>query len=67
MVNATPAQTVTVQFNLDKLNLRGHKLDVFDVLTNEPVDMTPDGKLSVSLGSEEWMYVWLRPKTAKGE
>ena len=60
------AGTVTVQLNLDKLNLRGHKLDVFDVLTNEPVNMTPDGKLSVSLKSEDWMYVWLRPKTAKG-
>ncbi len=57
------AQTVTVQFNLDKLGLGDQKLDVFDALTNEPVAMSEDGKLSVPLGSEEWVYVWLRPKT----
>jgi len=55
------AQTVTVEFNLEKLGLRGKKLDVFDALTNEPVSMIADGKLSVPLGSEEWVYVWLRP------
>ncbi len=55
------AQTVTAQFNLDKLGLHGRKLNVFNVLTNEPFAMSADGKLSVSLGSEEWVYVWLRP------
>jgi hypothetical protein len=55
------AQTVTVQFNLEKLNLRDRKLGVFNALTNEPVAMTADGKLSVSLGSEEWLYLWLKP------
>ena len=64
--NLSPdAQTVTVQFNLDKLGLRDQKLDVFNALTNEPVAMSGDGKLSVPLGSEEWVYVWLRPKTAR--
>ena len=55
-------QTVTVKLNMDKLGLDAGKLDVFNVLTDEPVAMTPDGKLSVSLGSEEWIYIWLRPK-----
>ena len=59
------AQTVTVQFNMDKLNLRGRKLDVFNALTDELVAMTPDGTVSVSLGSEEWVYVWLRPTGGK--
>ena len=54
------AQTVTVQLNLNKLNLRGKKLDVFNALTDEPIAMTDDGKLSVPLGSEQWLYVWHR-------
>jgi len=54
-------QTVTVQLNLDKLDLRGKKLDVFNALTEEPIAMTEDGKLSVPLGSEQWLYVWHRP------
>ena len=56
------AQTVTVEFNLNKLGLRGKTLDVFNALTDEPVAMSSDGKISVPLGSEEWIYVWLRPK-----
>ena len=59
------AQTVTAQFNLDKLGLRGQKLDVFDPLTSEPVAMTPDGRMSVPLQSEDWIYVWLRPVAAQ--
>ncbi len=55
------AQTVTVEFNLNKLGLRDKTLDVFNALTDEPIAMTADGKLSVPLGSEEWIYVWLRP------
>jgi len=59
------AQTVTAQFDLDKLGLRGKKLDVFDPLTSEPVAMTAEGSVSVPLQSEDWIYVWLQPKTAK--
>ena len=55
------AQTVNAQFNLDELGLRGMMLDVFNALTNEPVDMMADGKISVPLGSEQWVYIWLRP------
>ena len=71
-------QTVTVRFSLDKLGLRGKKLDVFNALTEEPVAMSrgvirfrgeehhaPHGTLSVSLGSEEWIYIWLRPKGSR--
>ncbi len=58
-------QTVTVQFNLDKLNLRDRKLHVFNTLTDEPMAMTSGGKLSVPLGSEEWIYIWLRPTGGK--
>jgi hypothetical protein len=62
ITNLSPdAQTVTVQLNLDKLGLGGEKLDVFNALTDEPITMTDDGKLSVPLGSEQWLYVWHRP------
>ena len=56
------AQTVTAQLNLDRLGLRGRATGVLNALTNEALAMTPDGKLSVPLGSEDWIYVWLRPK-----
>ncbi len=59
------AQTVTVQFNLDKLNLRNQKPDVFNALSDEPIAMTADGKLSVPLGSEEWVYIWVRPSATQ--
>lgn len=59
------AQTATVQFNMEKLRLKNQKLDVFDALTDAPVAMTADGKLSLPLGSEEWVYVWLRPAANK--
>ena len=55
------AATVTVKLNLNKLGLQGKTLDVFNALTDEPVDTTADGQISVPLGTEEWIYVWLRP------
>ncbi len=61
------AQTVSVEFNLEKLALKDKKLNVFNVLTDEPLAMTADGKVSVPLGSEEWIYVWLRPTAVKAE
>jgi len=56
--------TVTVRFNLEKLGLAGKELDAFNALTKEPVALTPEGRISIPLGSEEWAYVWLRPKAA---
>ena len=29
--------------------------------------MSPDGSVSMPLQSEDWIYVWLQPKTAKKE
>jgi len=55
------AQTVRVHFDLKRLGLRGQKFDGLNALTRESIDVTADGKLSVRLGSEEWLYVWLRP------
>ncbi len=54
-------QRVTVEFDLDRLRLQERSLDVFDILTNNPVKMSAEGKLSVDLNSENWIYVWLRP------
>ena len=31
----------------------------------EPQEPLADGKLSVSLGSDDWVYVWLRKQTPK--
>jgi hypothetical protein len=55
-------QTVTVRFNLNKLGLTGQKLHVYDPLTDKAMTMDSDGRLSVSLGSEQWIYIWLRPE-----
>ena len=55
------AQTVTVQFDLNRLNLADRALDTVNALTDEPIEMGADGVVSVALGSEDWIYVWLRP------
>jgi hypothetical protein len=52
---------VNVQLNLDKLGLASKKLEAFNALTNKPVAVTDDGKLSIQLSSLEWVYIWLRP------
>jgi len=56
---------VTVEFNLDKLGLRGREISAINALTDKPIALTADGKISLSLGSEKWVYVLLRPKKAK--
>ncbi len=53
-------RTVAAQVNLNKLGLSDQAVEVFNALTDESVAMTADGQLSVLLGSEEWVYVWLR-------
>ncbi len=55
-------QDVTVHLSLDKLGLTSSQLEVLNPLTDEPVEMTADGKITVTLGSEEWLYVWLKPR-----
>ena len=57
---STTTQNLTVDFNLANLGLEGQVLDVFDALTDTPINMTAEGEISVSLGSEEWTYVWLK-------
>jgi len=59
------AATVEVRFNLDKLGLAGRRLEAVNVLTGEPVEIAPDGRLSLHLGSVEWTYVWLRPSAGE--
>jgi len=55
------ARRVTVRFDLDKLNLNGRKLRVFNALDGTPVAMTADGEISLKLDSEDWAYIWLSP------
>ncbi|MBT3382067.1 MAG: hypothetical protein HN742_42660 [Lentisphaerae bacterium] len=50
---------MSVRFELEKLGLADTKLTAFDALTEEPVTMDDDGKVSMSLGKEEWAYIWL--------
>lgn len=54
-------ENVTVKFNLKQLGLAGKKLEVFDPLNKKPLKMDADGKLTLPLESEAWIYVWLRP------
>ena len=64
--NLSPdAQTVTVQFNLDTLGLRGYQLTGRDPLADQALDIGPDGQISISLESEHWIYVWLRPNVER--
>jgi hypothetical protein len=56
---------VTVRFDLDALKLKGRECDVFDALTERPLAMKPDGSVSISLGSEQWTYIWLKPRGAR--
>jgi len=58
------AATVSVHFNLEKPGLAGKDLEAFNVLTKEPLRLSSNGKLSVPLESEHWLYVWLRPRGA---
>lgn len=55
-------QDVTVRLHLEKLGLSLADLEVFNPLTDETVPVTADGSITVPLGSEEWIYVWLRPR-----
>jgi hypothetical protein len=56
------AQTVDTAFNLKKLGLVGEQIEAVNPLAGEVLPLAKDGKLSTPLGSEEWLYVWLRPK-----
>ncbi len=56
------SQEISVRLNLERLDLHDRELDVFDVLSEQSVPMEKDGTIGVSLGPEEWMYVWLRPE-----
>ena len=49
-------------FNLKKLGLVGEQIEAVNPLAGEVLPLAKDGKLSTPLGSEEWLYVWLRPK-----
>ena len=60
--NLSPdAQTLDVQFNLETLHLDGGPFEVLDALTEAPIAITPDGQISLPLGSEDWTYVRIRP------
>ena len=59
------AQTVSVVFDLERLGLSGQQFDVFNALTGEPMTLSADGTMSVSLESEDWVYVWLRPRASE--
>lgn len=55
------AQDVKVEFNLAKLGLDGAELTAFNALTEEPMTLTTDGRMTIPLESERWQYVWLKP------
>jgi len=55
------AQTVTVEFNLDRLGLSGRQVEALDGLSDQAIPFAA-GKISVPLDSENWLYIWLRPR-----
>jgi hypothetical protein len=61
---STEAQKSVVELNMEKLGLASGSVQAVDPLTDQPVEFSADGKLSLSLDSEKWMYVWLRPSGA---
>lgn len=55
-------QTVAVQLNLASLGLAAEPLQAIDPLTGHSLDISKDGKISLPLVSEDWMYLWIRNK-----
>ncbi|MFA6930725.1 MAG: glycoside hydrolase domain-containing protein [Lentisphaeria bacterium] len=55
-------QTVAVQLNLAPLSLVTEPLQAIDPLTGHSLDISNDGKISLTLLSEDWMYLWIRKK-----
>lgn len=58
----TDSRLVTLQFHLDRLGLDNRALEAVNALTDEPIDVTASGNISVPLDTEQWMYVWLRAR-----
>ena len=56
------AQNVNIRFKLAKLGLDNENLKVFNPLTQKAIKISSDGKVSVQLNSEDWIYIWLRKK-----
>lgn len=56
-------QDVQVTFQLEALGLKGKSLDVFDALTGKKVAISDQGAVALSLKSQEWLYLWLKPTT----
>ena len=54
-------QSANVHLNLNKLGLAGKKFKAFNLLTNQLVGMSANGRLAPNLGSEQWIYIWLKP------
>jgi len=52
---------VEVIFNWTELGWKPGELHPVNALTGEPLEMNPKGGLTIPLGSEEWIYVWLKP------
>ncbi len=53
---------VKVGLNLGKLGLSREKCEAFNPLTNESLAMGANGELTVPLSSEDYTYIWIRPK-----
>ena len=58
-------QDLTVSFNLQSLGLRAGEVSVIDPLTGKDVPISAEGKVTLSLESEAWEYLWLKPAEAK--
>lgn len=55
------ARKVDIKFNLDTLKLKDRSVTVTDALTKAPLAMSQKGEVSLTLESERWIYLWLKP------
>ena len=53
-------QTVSLQFNLKNSGFSGASLKLKDMMNQKDLVISPEGKTSLTLKSEEWTYLWLR-------
>ena len=58
-------QSVRVKFDVEKLGLAGGFLDIVDTMYATPLSLEGGRVVTLDLDSEQWTYLWLKPKIDK--
>jgi hypothetical protein len=64
---STEPKTVSVDFDLDRLNLSGKKIHAVNAIYDHPLEMSLDGEIPLSLDAEDWTYILIRPVSAQNQ